>query len=646
MNKETQGRASFAWDIHYKCNYRCPYCWWYGKWHELAKGGAYLPLKEILKPWIDIYKKYGSCHIVILGGEPFVYPDFAELIRELSGMHTLGITTNLSVDVDQILNNISLPNISISGTFHPLFADFNSFVKRACLLKEKTGKVAVSYLAYPPQVRLISDYKRRFAEYSITLEVMSYWGEHNGKRYPESYTEEERSFIEPFLGESRGEKFQLRPKDVKGGLCRAGQVYASIKSNGDAVRCGGSGSPRSLGNIFKGNFSLLDRPSPCESDHCPCNEWAFLLTDKDISFAEEIVSKNDAESRLWGKKAFTEEEEKEVGRSNYIIVDIATRQPIIRKSAIDRQKIAPHYVFFTWDIHYACNYRCTYCNTPKPAQPLEMWKERNRKKVAYPGLETWIKVWKDIYERYGSSEIHITGGEPFIYPNFIELIKELSKIHTLEIITNLAFNVYSIINNMTPDRLRLGTTFHPEFTDVHEFLEKHKILRKHGFETWSNYVLYPPLLEMTAKYKSEFDKFGIPFNMQPYLGFYKGKEYPMGYSSEELLLLKDCYREDDIVNKKTIEWKTSAPKRNMRDKPCRMGQMYAKIYPTGDVYRCCANEVSGLGNLIDGTFELIEEALPCESEHCFCWRCMLECEEKNWGQHWVIPKKAVEVKTG
>jgi len=277
---DTCKQISFSWDIHYKCNYNCPYCWWYGKWAELAKDNLYPSLDTLLKIWTDIYKKYGTAHIEILGGEPLIYPNFNELIKELSKMHTVRITTNLSTSIDALLKNTSPSRVSITGTFHPLFAEFNDFVQKAVLLKKNSRGNSVIYLAYPPQIKLIPYYKERFIEYGLKLSVMSFWGENNGKAYPENYTEEETAYITPHLGKGRGEKYQLRPRLVKGKLCRAGQIYASIKSNGDVARCGGN-APRYLGNIFKGDFKLLGEPTPCESDICPCNEWAsFLLVEK------------------------------------------------------------------------------------------------------------------------------------------------------------------------------------------------------------------------------------------------------------------------------------------------------------------------------------------------------------------------------
>jgi len=605
---------SFSWDIHYACNYRCPYCWFDGRWHDLSRQNKYHGIEELLKPWKKIYERYGPVSIELIGGEPFIYPHFTELIKELSQMHNISITTNLSVEVDDFAKQINSSRVKVTPTFHPLFADFDKFSKRLLLLREKGMSYHVNYLAYPPHLKLLKHYADKFMVYDFKLFVMTFWGKYNGKDYPQAYTQEESQLIQLYLGNRKGEKFQLEPKQVKGKLCRAGQVYADVKADGSVFRCGGS-YPETIGNLFGSEFELLDEPSPCKSDFCPCNEWAQLLVEK----AGPMEKDNN-------------ETEKPA------ISSITGPRPEEIKEKIDRSVITPQRAFLTWDIHYACNYNCSYCNTPKAWDPPSKW-DKDRDKVSYPGIEKWLSVWKDIYTRYGSCEIHITGGEPFIYPDFIALITDLSHVHTLEIITNLASDVNQIVKNVTADRVRIGTTFHPEFADLKEFLGKHIILRKNGFETWSNYVAHPSQLEKMAEYKREFDKLGIPFNIQPFMGKFDGRDYPSGYTEGELSCLKDCYDNEDIINKKTIEWKTGTDYKNTKGRCCRMGQMYAKIYPVGDAYRCCANPSRKLGNLIEGTFSLLGNALPCECEQCFCWRCMLVENEENWAQHWVIPQK-------
>lgn len=271
-------KIHFSWDIHYSCNYRCPYCWFDGRWDELSKQNKYFALDDILKAWKRIYDKYGSVQIEILGGEPFTYPNFKEIIKNLSKMHRVGVTTNLSVAVDDIVEAADTSHLNIQPTFHPQFANFESFIEKAKVLKEKNMCSSVFYLAYPPQIQAMEDYKDKFGKYGISLHVMTFWGKYNGKEYPEGYTKEEKEFLKDYLGSRDGEKYQLKPKEVKGKLCRAGQVSAGIKADGNVYRCGGN-TPMYIGSFFSEDFKLLEHPAPCESDYCPCNEWVSLLVE-------------------------------------------------------------------------------------------------------------------------------------------------------------------------------------------------------------------------------------------------------------------------------------------------------------------------------------------------------------------------------
>lgn len=271
-------QISFSWDIHYVCNYRCPYCWCEGKWQELAKLNRYLSVKEWVKYWSNIYTNYGKVTIEILGGEPLIYPNFNDLMKAISSIHTIRITTNLSTDIEDFIKQVDASNVKISPTFHPLFAEFDSFVKKAIILKENGFTDYVIYLAYPPQIKQISYYKERFGLAGLALSVMTFWGDYNDITYPDGYTEGEKEIIGIHLGKRGNAEFQLEPRRMpKGRLCRAGQKYAVIQANGNVIRCGGSGLNESIGDFFDENFRLLEEAMPCNAEYCKCNEWAFLL---------------------------------------------------------------------------------------------------------------------------------------------------------------------------------------------------------------------------------------------------------------------------------------------------------------------------------------------------------------------------------
>jgi MoaA/NifB/PqqE/SkfB family radical SAM enzyme len=238
-----------------------------------------------LRYWENIHRKHGKVHIEIAGGEPLIYPDFAAFVRDLSQMHDIGVTSNLSGDIAGILACPTRFNIGMS--FHPLFADFNTFIEKATALKEHGFGKTVLYVAYPPHVEQIPVYKARCDERGLIFSVLTFWGKYEGRDYPHGYSEQERRIIDTALGvrEESQVKYQLKPVMTRGKPCRAGQTYALVHPNGAAYRCGGGNwkeQHQPFGNIFHEDFDLFIEPQPCESDQCPCNEWTFLLVHDQI----------------------------------------------------------------------------------------------------------------------------------------------------------------------------------------------------------------------------------------------------------------------------------------------------------------------------------------------------------------------------
>ena len=72
-------------------------------------------------------------------------------------------------------------------------------------------------------------------------------------------------------------------------------------------------------------------------------------------------------------------------------------------------------------------------------------------------------------------------------------------------------------------------------------------------------------------------------------------------------------------------------------KICEMGQMYARIYPNGNTYRCCSSDGNTyLGNLFDRNVTLLEKPEKCyDMDNCRCWRCMVPGEESRWLHTWL-----------
>jgi MoaA/NifB/PqqE/SkfB family radical SAM enzyme len=226
--------------------------------------------------WSRIYDKYGEVKIEIVGGEPFLYPNFTELVKKLSSIHLIKVTTNLSGNVEHFAQEVSPQRVELDLNFHILFIDLETVITKTLILKKAGFKGGVCYLAYPPQMHKIVSFSDRFRREGINFALAAFWGEYNGRRYPEAYTEEERELIRPFLGDIDRIDYHLEAKSPRGRLCNAGYRYADIQADGNVVRCSGL-SDQSIGNITDEEFRLLEVPSPCEAEACSSNEYNNLV---------------------------------------------------------------------------------------------------------------------------------------------------------------------------------------------------------------------------------------------------------------------------------------------------------------------------------------------------------------------------------
>ena len=56
-------------------------------------------------------------------------------------------------------------------------------------------------------------------------------------------------------------------------LCPAGHQSALLLPDGKVTRCGQIGDLGIFSNVLADEFRLLDAPSPCAVELCPCDEW-------------------------------------------------------------------------------------------------------------------------------------------------------------------------------------------------------------------------------------------------------------------------------------------------------------------------------------------------------------------------------------
>ena len=295
-----------------------------------------------------------------------------------------------------------------------------------------------------------------------------------------------------------------------------------------------------------------------------------------------------------------------------------------------RNDIQPYRACATWLITNECNYRCTYC--------LDSHENTAGFKILTP--KEWFLVWKRIYDLYGTMAVQVTGGEPAAYPRFFEIIQELSKMHNFDIQSNLFCDPKEIIGKIPPEYIyRIGGSFHSEHAEFGAFLKKTIMLRDAGYNVEINYVAYPPNLKRLKEYSETAAENDIRFSVLSFQGEHKGRRYPEGYTDAERAVLRTfnvlagestSAMEQWDIKHKTIEDRKEGP---VAQRKCRMGQMYTWIKSNGDAMRCCKTKTE-LGNIIAGTFSLLDDPTACGIENCMCWRNMSLGEEDRWEGRW------------
>lgn len=584
-------KVRFTWNISYDCNYRCSYCFFEGSWEEYKNRTVYLSVDEWIKYWSAVHQKYGPIYLIITGGEPVIYPNFIELIKSLSNLcYHINISTNSSGDLDAFIERINPDRVSLSLSFQKEFDTLENFIRKVKLIKRHGFLGCINLVAYPPFLGELEDNKRKLLlETGEEFKVIAFFGNYNNRDYPDGYTLEERKLIG--LTDSWLSKIKR-----KGTLCSAGNTSALLFPDGKVVRCGQIGERFIIGNFFDPNFKLYDKPLLCDVDYCPCAEYSITGYEDDIedTISTKVLTKGLPQDNINQEK------------SSFNFIESSVTKTHNSKELLELNRGLSHLnnkINFAWDIHYKCNFRCPYCWF------FDNWAKQARRNL-YLSPQEWMVYWKRVFDRYGEVHIAITGGEPFIYPSFIELVRELSSLHIVKITTNMSGDIEKFVKEISPARVYLDLNFHPMFVrDFDKFIRKTKLLHDAGFDAGVCYLAYPPQLGMLNLYKKRFEESGIRFALAAFWGKYQNKQYPASYTNEEKEIIKPFIGE---ISRIEYHLNSTSPK----GKICNAGYRYANIQGDGKVVRCAQYADQLMGNIIDPDFHLFNEPLPCEKDAC------------------------------
>lgn len=187
-------------------------------------------------------------------------------------------------------------------------------------------------------------------------------------------------------------------------------------------------------------------------------------------------------------------------------------------------------VHWNWDVWKGCNYACIYCDVYVPMNKVNV--------ADHPTADKWLEAWRRMHDLYGTCSMRVAGGEPIVYPGFLELLNELTKIFVMEVSTNLSVPWQRIADTVSPMNLRLHTSFHPEYAEREKFLDKLVNLRARGFQLSVTSVTHPRTLGHLEETKKLFEQNNFQFVMQHFGGGFEGKEFPRDYSQQEKDLIQ------------------------------------------------------------------------------------------------------------
>ncbi|MFC1863928.1 radical SAM protein [Thermodesulfobacteriota bacterium] len=221
--------------------------------------------------------------------------------------------------------------------------------------------------------------------------------------------------------------------------------------------------------------------------------------------------------------------------------------------------------YILWNMTRKCNFRCKYCYFPHDSSPVDSSLAVDK---ILEFLDSTEKEWT----------IGMTGGEPFIYPDFVGLCRSMTKKHKIEIDSNLSITprVRDFAESIDPARvIDIYAALHIEERErtkgVEQFIETVLLLKEKNFHVSINYVIHPTLVD---RYKADFEYFqsrGIKLLPRPFKGIFEGRGYPISYSPDE----KALFASKPKAGTKIVY--------NFKGVPCDAGKRLIRLEPDGSV---------------------------------------------------------------
>jgi hypothetical protein len=266
--------------------------------------------------------------------------------------------------------------------------------------------------------------------------------------------------------------------------------------------------------------------------------------------------------------------------------------------------LPPAFNYIGCFLTFACPYQCSYCINRFGETPVRGYRP-------LPGAE-WISFFQRLET---NAPITLQGGEPGSHPDFISIVRETLRFHSVDILTNLTFDLDEFIAEIDPRQINreapyapIRVSYHPEQFSLETILGRVLKLQNAGFRVGLYGVEHPDQLEANREAANVCEQHRIDFRLKPFLGWHDG-------------VLHGTFCEPDGLSGQVVGRCECAPSELL-------------IAPDGSIHRChhyIYNRKKSLGQISDSTLTLSDDFLLCD---CFglCNPCDLKFKNNRFQQ--------------
>lgn len=197
---------------------------------------------------------------------------------------------------------------------------------------------------------------------------------------------------------------------------------------------------------------------------------------------------------------------------------------------------------------------------------------------------------------------HLTGGEPFLVPNLIDLINDLQSMgHYVSMNTNLTRPTGNFSECVNKEKLLfINASYHYVYRKGHlaPFVRNYMYLREAGIFTYATIVMIPQLFDELSVIADKLISYGVCVLPKLMRGRDNGRQYPQDYDSTQLEMISCLLNQSKSIlsaeekckltqaclyNVSIDDWQTESHSIGTR---CFDGIHYIRITETGDVVYC------------------------------------------------------------